>query len=258
MPVAITRSVSPSIGQCEITHITREPINYERANAQHRRYEMELVNLGCDIDRLPGSDALPDSVFVEDTAVVLDEVAVITRPGAESRRAEVQSVAAVLGTYRDLLYIEAPGTLDGGDVVRVGRRLFVGGGQRSNAEGIAQLRRLLRPFDYEVVAAQLKDCLHLKSAVTSLDEETLLLNPAWAERAQFGGLDIIEIDPGEPFAANALAVNSALIYPRAFVRTRERLEQRGYKVVPVELSELGKAEGAVTCCSLVFERESRS
>lgn len=255
MPVAITRSVSPSIGQCEITHISRQPVSFERANAQHRKYEMELVGLGCDIDRLPSNDALPDSVFVEDTAVVLDEVAVITRPGAESRRAEVQSVAAVLGTYRELLYIEAPGTLDGGDVVKVGRRLYVGGGQRSNAAGIAQLRRLLRPFGYDVVAAQLTDCLHLKSAVTSLDEETLLLNPAWTDRAQFRDLDVIEIDPEEPFAANALAISGALVYPRAFVRTRESLEKRGYQVVPVELSELSKAEGAVTCCSLVFERQ---
>lgn len=254
MLVAITRRVSPNIGQCEITHIPREPISFERASAQHSQFEMELVDLGCDIDRLPADEALPDSVFVEDTAVVLDEVAVMTRPGAESRRTEVKAVAAVLGTYRDLLYIEAPGTLDGGDVVKLGRRLFVGGGQRSNAEGIAQLRRLLRPFNYDVVAVQAHDCLHLKSAATSLDDETLLLNPAWTDPAQFRDCEIIEIDPGEPAAANALAVSGTLVYPRAFARTRALLEQRNFTVRAVDLSELSKAEGAVTCCSLLFER----
>ncbi|NND60856.1 MAG: dimethylargininase [Gammaproteobacteria bacterium] len=254
MLVAITRSVSPAIGQCEITHIPREPVSFERANTQHRQYERELVELGCDIDRLPAEATLPDSVFIEDTAVVLDEVAVMTRPGAESRRAEVKAVAAVLGTYRDLLYIEAPGTLDGGDVVKLGRRLYVGGGQRSNADGIAQLRRFLRPLNYEVVAVQAHDCLHLKSAATSLDDDTLLLNPQWTDPAQFRDCNIIEIDSAEPPAANALPVNGTLVYPRAFARTRALLEQRNYRIRAVDLSELSKAEGAVTCCSLLFER----
>lgn len=256
MPIAITRSVSPQIGRCEITHISRQPINLERANAQHRQYEMELVRLGCDIDRLPAESAWPDSVFIEDTAVVLDEVAVMTRPGAESRRGEVASVAAVLGKYRKLLYIEAPGTLDGGDVLRLGRRIFVGGGARSNADGIAQLRRLLRPHAYEVFAVQAHDCLHLKSAATVVDAETLLLSPAWTEPGQYPDCKIIEVAAEEPAAANALAVNGTLVYSSAFPRTRALLEKHHFKVSAVELSEFSKAEGAVTCCSLIFDRQA--
>lgn len=255
MLVAITRRVSPTIGQCEITHIQRQAINAERAESQHRRYEMELVNAGCDVDRLPADISLPDSVFVEDTAVVLDELAVITRPGAESRRDEVKTVAAILGAYRPLVYIEAPGTLDGGDVVKVGRRLFVGSGHRSNAEGVAQLRRLLRPFAYEVIDVQAHDCLHLKSAVTCIGDNTLLIDPKWTDPAQFDNCELVQTDPAEQGAANALAVNGALIYPQAFPKTRALLERRNYILRCVDLSELAKAEGAVTCCSLVFARK---
>ncbi len=254
MLVAITRRLSPSIGQCELTHVSRQAIDVERADNQHRRYEMELVNAGCGIDRLPAEISLPDSVFVEDTAVVLDEIAVITRPGAESRRGEVKSVAAILGAYRSLVYIEAPGTLDGGDVLRVGRRLFVGSGHRSNEDGIAQLRRLLKPYDYQVVPVQAQDCLHLKSAVTCLGGQTLLINPDWTDPAQFAGCEFIEIDKSEPGAANALAVNNRLIYPTSYPHTRALLEKRDYSLRLVDMSELIKAEGAVTCCSLVFER----
>lgn len=255
MLVAITRRVSPSIGQCELTHIARQPIKFERAENQHRRYEMALVDAGCGIDRLPAEISLPDSVFVEDTALVVDELAVITRPGAESRRDEVKSVAAILGAYRRLVYIEAPGTLDGGDILKVGRRVFVGCGQRSNEEGVAQLRRLLGPYDYEVIAVQARHCLHLKSAVTCLGEQTLLINPNWSDPDQFTGCECIEIDAAEPGAANALAVNDRLIYPASYPRTRTLLENRGYTVKAIKLSELVKAEGAVTCCSLIFERQ---
>lgn len=252
--VAVTRRVSPSIADCELTHISRQAIDVSRAENQHRRYEMELLNAGCDIDRLPAEAALPDSVFVEDAAVVLDEVAVITRPGAVSRRGEVRSVAAILGAYRQLVYIEAPGTLDGGDVLTVGRRVFVGSGHRSNEDGIAQLRRLLKPHDYKVTAVQASNCLHLKSAVTWLGGETLLIDPNWADAEQFEGCECLEIDPAEPGAANALWVNDRLIYAAAYPRTRARLEKRDFNVRTIEMSEFSKAEGALTCCSLIFKR----
>ena len=255
MLVAITRRLSPSIGQCQLTHVRRQAIDYERADNQHRRYEMELVKAGCGIDRLPSQVSLPDAVFVEDTAVVLDELAVMTRPGAESRREEIASVAAILGAYRKLVYIEAPGTLDGGDVLKVDRRLFVGCGYRSNEEGVAQLRRLLKPHDYEVVPVRAENCLHLKSAVTSLGGKTLLIDPDWTDPVQFAGCDLIEIDAAESGAANALAVNDRIILPAAYPATRAILETRGYQVASVDISELAKAEGAVTCCSLVFERQ---
>ncbi|MBT8135623.1 MAG: dimethylargininase [Gammaproteobacteria bacterium] len=256
MLVAITRRLSPAIGQCELTYVERTTIDFEHADNQHRRYEMALVQAGCGIDRLPPESSQPDSVFVEDTAIVLDELAVVTRPGAPARRDEIKSVAVILGAYRKLAYIEAPGTLDGGDVVRVGRRLFVGVGHRSNQDGIAQLKRLLKPHGYEVIGVLAENCLHLKSAVTCLGGETLLVNPEWADPAQFRNCSTIAIDAGEPGAANALPVGDCIIYPENYPKTRAILKAHGYKISAIDLSELAKAEGAVTCCSLVFERQT--
>ncbi|MGH8398310.1 MAG: arginine deiminase family protein, partial [Gammaproteobacteria bacterium] len=165
MLMAITRDVSARITECELTHLAREPIDLRRAQTQHRQYGELLEELGCKLLRLSTEPDLPDSVFVEDTAIVLDQLAVITRPGAESRRAEINSVADVLNRYRKLFHIESPGTLDGGDVLQVGKALYVGQSHRSNAQGIEQLRRILSPYGYSVVAVELHDCLHLKSAV---------------------------------------------------------------------------------------------
>jgi dimethylargininase len=194
----------------------------------------------------------PDAVFVEDTAVVLDEVAIITRPGAESRRAEVDSSAAALARHRKLAYVEAPGTLDGGDVLVAGRRVYVGLSARSSKDGIQQLRDHLKPYGYRVEGVELHGCLHLKTAVTQVAEGTLLINPAWAHTSNFKDTDFIEVDLSEPPAANAVRVGDALIYPTSFPRTRERLEQRALKLHAVDMSETEKAEGGVTCCSLIF------
>jgi dimethylargininase len=194
-----------------------------------------------------------DAVFVEDVALVLDEVAVMTRPGAESRRAEGASIATVLADFRPLLRIEAPGTLDGGDVLRIGHAIFVGQSARSNAVGIAQLRALLAPHGYAVQGIATRDCLHLKSAVTQVAPDTLLVQPAWVDAGMFANHRLIEVDPGEEHAANALRIGeSAVIYPDCFPRTQQRLRDAGIAVTGVDVSELQKAEGAVTCCSLVF------
>jgi dimethylargininase len=196
---------------------------------------------------------LPDSVFVEDIAIVLDEIAVMTRPGAASRRPESISVEAVLKDYRPLLRIEAPGQLDGGDVVRIGKTLYVGQSSRSNGEGITQLRSLLADFGCQVQAVPIRDCLHLKSAVTALDDETLLMQPAWVDRSAFDGFRIIEIDPEEPHAANVVRIGNHLLMPACFPKTLARLQSAGFEIHPVDVSELQKAEGAVTCCSIVFD-----
>ncbi len=249
--VALTRAVSPSIVRCELTHIAREPIDFERAESQHAAYEAALSALGCVVQRLPPEPDLPDAVFVEDAAVVLDTIAVVTRPGAESRRAEIRSVAEALGRFRPLAVIEPPGTLDGGDVLRVGSRLFVGRTARSNAEGIEELARLASAEGKTVVPVDVRGCLHLKSAVTLVAANTLLLQPAWVDRTDFAEYDCIEVDPGEPSAANALLVGDGVIFPSGFPRTRARLEAHGIRILGVEVSELAKAEGAVTCCSLI-------
>ena len=253
MLIAITREVSVRITECELAHLAREPINLERARAQHRQYEDLLVELGCEIRKLPAEPELPDSVFVEDIAIVLGELTVITRPGAESRRAETATVATVLKQYRKLFYIKPPGTLDGGDVLQIGKTLYAGLSQRSNQQGIEQLRKILSAFGYTVTAVTVHDCLHLKSAVTQVADDTLLINRQWVDAAAFGQMRFIDVAPTEPFAANAVRIGTALIYPEAFPMTRERLEAQGIKVRTVDASELAKAEGGVTCCSLIFK-----
>lgn len=252
MQIAITREVSPNIGRCEITLVDRQPIDVELARTQHTQYESVLAELGCQIKRLSAAPHLPDSVFVEDTAIVLDELAVITRPGAEIRRGETKIIAEVLGEYRAIFQIEPPGTLDGGDVLQSGRTLYVGISKRSNESGIMQLTELISPYEYNVVKVHLDGCLHLKSAVTKVDEGALLINRSWVDARSFEGKALIDIDPGEPYAANSLLVGGQLVYPATFPKTRERLVDRGYSVRTVDVSELQKAEGAVTCCSLIF------
>jgi dimethylargininase len=254
MPIAITRGVSPNIGYCELTHLAREAIDVDVARAQHRQYEDCLADLGCEIHRLPPEPELPDSVFVEDTAIVLDELAIITRPGADSRMPETQSTARALRPYRSLSYITSPGTLDGGDVLRMGQTLFVGLSPRSKQAAIDQMRDLLGCLGYTVESVGVNGCLHLKSAVTQVAHNILLINPAWVDARAFGAMDFIEVDPSEPFGGNALLVGETVVYPAAYPRTRRRLEDRGIPVRVVDISELAKAEGGVTCCSLIFNQ----
>ncbi len=252
MSVAITRGVSPSMGQCELTFLDRVEIDIALAQEQHAQYEKALEKLGCKIVSLPAEPGLPDVVFVEDTAVVLDEVAVITRPGAESRRTETGPVAQALRAYRELVFIQAPGTLDGGDVLRIGENIYIGASGRSNRAGIEQMAAALDRFGYQVIPVPVRGCLHLKSAVTLVDPDTLLINHAWVDDSTFQDYQHIAVDPREPEGANGLWVGGAVIYSAAHPRPREKLEARALRVVSVDMSEMEKAEGAVTCCSLIF------
>jgi dimethylargininase len=254
MWTALTRAVSPTLGNCELTHLARSPIDVKLAAAQHEDYEAALVALGCRIERLPELPEQPDAVFVEDTALVLDEIAVVTRPGAPGRRPETASVATALGLVRNVVELTAPATLDGGDVVQVGRRIFVGCSGRTNAEGVSQLQALVSAAGYEVRSVEMDGCLHLKSAVTCVAPGTLLLNPDWVDVSAFADLDCLQIDPSEPFAANAVRVGDRLLHAEAFPRTRARLTERGLDVRSVDMSELAKAEGALTCCSLLVRQ----
>lgn len=252
MTIAITRAVPRSIANCELTHLRRERIDVETADRQHEAYEETLRGLGCLIRRLPRSDDYPDSVFVEDTAVVLDEIAIITRPGAASRRGEIDSVAAVLAEYRPLAAIEEPATVDGGDVLRIGKRLFVGLSTRSGETAVSQMRRVAEPFGYRVDSVEVTGCLHLKSAVTALPNGAIVVNPKWVDASAFDASEVVEIDPAEEYAANVLTIGNEVVCASAFPRTRERLEQRDYRTRAVDASELAKAEGALTCCSLLL------
>lgn len=253
MRLAITRAVSPAFAECELSFVAREPIDLALAHVQHAAYNQALRSAGCEVMQLPAEPAFPDSVFVEDTAIVLDDVAVITRPGAASRRGEVDSIARALRAHRPLLALEAPAMLDGGDVMRVGRTLYVGESARSNRDGVAQLRGLLAPHGYAVETLPIAGCLHLKSAVTLVDDGVLLVQPEWIDVAKLDGFTLIEVDPSEPHAANALRIGDAIVYPTSFPRTLAKLAAAAIEVIAVGVSELQKAEGAVTCCSLVFE-----
>ena len=250
--LAFTREVSPAIAECELTHLPRQPIDPETAIRQHKSYERCLTELGCRVCRLPGGAELPDGVFIEDTAVVLDELAVIARPGAVSRRRETAAVADALRPHRPLVTVDPPGTLDGGDVLRVGRSIYVGRSSRSNAEGIRQLARHLAPLGYDVCAIEVSGALHLKSAVTEVAEGTLLINGDWVQPEAFPGMNLIAVDPAEPFGGNALRIGGTVIYSSSFPRTRSALQARGIAVRVVDHSELAKAEGGVTCCSLIL------
>ncbi len=224
MFIALTRAVPPSIVHCELSHLERVPIDVDRAVAQHDGYERALERLGCRVQRIAPEPDMPDSVFVEDTAVVLDEIAIITRPGAESRRGETRSMAEALKPYRELAYIEDPGTVDGGDVLRLGDTLYVGLSARTNEEGIRQLRHFSK-----VVTVPVTKCLHLKSAVTDVADRTLLINTNWIDPKHFAGFELIEAEQ-----ANALRIGDAVIYPS-----------------DLAMDELAKAEGALTCCSVI-------
>jgi len=250
---AITRAVSPSINQCELSCIARDPIDYERAVEQHKKYEGCLRELGVSVVSLSAEPELPDSMFVEDPAVVVDEVAVITRMGAESRRGESESVAATLAKFRPLRRMRGPATLEGGDVLRIGTDVYVGLSARTNREGIAQLTAELEPFGYKVHTVEIRGCLHLKSASTYVGNDTVLLNGEWIDKNIFRGLRIIDVPRNEPRAANALAIGNTVLLPAVFPATAELLVKRGFNVRTLDISELMKAEAGLTCSSILFE-----
>jgi dimethylargininase len=256
MPLtAITRAVSQSMNRCELAFVERQPIDIAKAILQHDQYEACLRSLGIAVISLPAAPDLPDAVFVEDPAIVLDEIAIMTRMGAESRRGESASLAAAIERFRQLRWIAAPGTLEGGDVVAIGSTLYVGRSARSNDAGIAQLARELAPFGYAVRAVEMQNCLHLKSACTYLGRDTLLANRDWVDVGgvdEPGGLSYIEVAPGEPAAADVLAIGDTVIVPASFPETARVLERAGWRVLPIDVSELQKAEAGVTCMSLIF------
>ena len=254
MLIAITRPVSRSIQECELTHMDREQICHKTASQQHADYVDALRTLGVEVVELEPLHHHPDAVFVEDIMVVVDEVAVLTRPGAESRRGEVESAVTLVEQYRTIACIESPGTLEGGDVMQVERTIFVGRSNRSNDAGIDQLRTILAPHGYTVLSMPVPGALHLKTAATYLGDGMVLANPEWLDTTQFNELDVIETHPDEPFAGNAIRIGNSLVFPEQFPHTAGRLEARGFVLKRVQSSELAKAEGSLTCKSVIFSQ----
>lgn len=261
---ALLRRPAPTLAEhCELTFLERASMSFACLEHQHAAYRDALTAAGAEVVALDAIDTLPDSVFVEDAAIVLDELAVLTRPGAASRQPEPDRIASAVAQYRaNVARIRAPGTLEGGDVLRIGRRLFVGLTTRSNREGIAQFAAIVQPYGYAVVAVPVTGSLHLKTACTALDADTLLLNPAWLDVAPFAGFETIAVPADEAFAANVLPVGGCLVTNAAFPRTLERVsahaQRAGLRVVPVDISEFGKAEAGLTCMSLIFATQDDS
>ena len=253
MTTAIVRTVSASLPQCEVTYVARQPIDVDRARAQHAAYARALEQAGAHVITLPPEDDLPDAVFVEDPILILDECAIVLAPGAESRRREAESLSAALDPHRPLLRIPPDsGTIDGGDVVRIEHTLYVGRSPRTNDAGIAQLRTLVEPLGYDVVPVDVTGCLHLKTACTWLGD-ALLINPQWIDASPLAGLPQLRVADPEPWGANALRLpGGAVICSAAYPETGRTLRDRGYEVIPVDVSELHKAEAGVTCMSVVF------
>jgi len=252
--IALTRAVPESLEDGERTYVERQPIDLDLARRQHAAYRRCLAELRCSVEVLPAEPTLPDSVFIEDAAVVLDELGIVARPGARSRRAEVASVAGRLQAWRQLRPITAPGTLDGGDVLRVGRTLYVGRSARTNAAGIEQLHVAVEELEYDVVPVPVDACLHLLSACSWIGDSTVLINPDWIDAAALCGLSAIEVDPGEPAAANVLFFpdRGTVLMPAEYPETARRLRTAGREVVCVAISEFLKAEAGVSCLSLLL------
>ena len=256
MLMAITREVSASINNCELSFHARKPIDVAKAIAQHKAYQDCLTELGVRVISLPAEPELPDSVFVEDPAVLVDEVAVITIMGTPSRRPEVRSIADALSGYLPLKFLSEPATLDGGDVLRIGRRVFAGLSERTNREGVSQLRDVLGAFDYEVQPVEVRGCLHLKSACSYIGNDTILVNRSWIDGERFRRFQLLDVPDEESAAANALLIKNVVIIPASFPKTRALLEERGFRVRTIDLSELQKAEAGVTCGSLILITKS--
>jgi dimethylargininase len=252
MLTAITRPTGEELEACELTHIDRVPIDVNRAVAQHNAYLGVLRSLRLDVIELPRLPDHPDAVFVEDIALVLPEVAVLLRPGAASRLGEVATMAEVLTRYRDCRFTEAPATLDGGDVIVLGRRVLVGDTSRTNADGVAWLRSALNPFGYVVEAVPVDGVLHLKSAATVVDDETLVVNPAAVD---LGFLDarLLAVPRDESQGANVVRVGEKLLADASAPATMEMLSRHGADVIPIPVDEYAKAEGAISCKGVIFE-----
>jgi dimethylargininase len=249
---AITRGVSRRIAACQLTYRSREDINYERATSQLECYCALLRKWNVDLLPLTATDSYPDCCFVQDTAVVLDEVCVIASMGAQTRLGEVSEVERLVAPFRKIRRIFAPATLDGGDVVQFGKRLFVGLSTRTNARGIAALASIVEAFGYAVVPVAVNGGLHLTTGCGIVNDETVLLNPRWLDASAFKGLRQLHVSEEEPWAANTIRVEDAVCLEEQAPRTVELVQPHVGTIDTLDISEFRKAEGSLSCLSLIF------
>jgi dimethylargininase len=232
--------------------VPRQAFDLEVARQQHAAYVAALRAAGVVVAVLPEEPELPDATFVEDAVVLLDEVAVICRLGKASRRPEAQRIEPEIAKVRQIHRIAPPGTLEGGDVLRIGRTLYVGLSSRTNEEGIRQLQEIISPLGYNVSVVKVSRCLHLKTGATSPAEGLLVVNGKWVDTGPFRDLEIVNVPDAEPWGANILAVNGTVLAAESSPQTADLIESRGLKVQRLGISELQKAEAGLTCLSVLF------
>jgi dimethylargininase len=240
------------MAECQLTFVERSAIDFPRAVRQHAEYCQALRKIGAEVHTLAASDELADCVFIEDTAIVLDEAALLCRPGVESRRDETALVAAELGRYRRIERASAPATIEGGDVLAVGRTLLVGLSSRTNAAGVDALANFAGPLGYTVRAVPVRGSLHLKTACTALPDGRLLVNRNWLDLSGLGDFKYIDVPVAEPWGANVIVATGSVITAAAHVQTAALIRSLGCHVHTVEIDEFAKAEGGATCLSLLF------
>jgi dimethylargininase len=248
---ALTREVPASFAQALCANAPAEPIDVDRARRQHAAYRAALAKCGLDVTCWPVADALPDSCFVEDTAVVAAGIALITRPGAPSRQSEVHAADVYFRQRCELAYIKEPATLDGGDVMRVGKTFYVGRSARTNGLGIARLAEVFEPRGLRVVAIELPPgVLHLKCVCAPLGDDRITLAEGALPRDVFDA-HVVTIPAEESYAANVLAIGDHVLSADGFPRTHEALSRAGFSVIPLDTTEFRKADGALTCLSIL-------
>ena len=253
MTFALTRQPALSLENGEVTHVSRQSIDLPLACHQHEAYCQALQHMGVEVERLPSVEDHPDSVFIEDNAIILDELAVLSSMGTVSRQGEIDFLLPVLSRHRSVVTISPPALLEGGDVCCIGKTLLVGISSRTNWLGVEALRAIVEPFGYRVTPIEIQGCLHLKTACTPLDDKTLLVNPTWLDLDVLRQFQLVQVPSAEPLGANVLRVPQGLLANAAYPRTLDLIKAEGYTVSDVDIGEFSKAEAGLTCLSLIFD-----
>ena len=253
MAIAFVRRPASSLVHCEVTHVAREKIDLPSAFRQHQEYCQAIQNGGITVESLPPEESFPDGACIEDNAIILPELAVIASMGTASRQSEPALLVSVLSRHRRLVGVSPPATIEGGDVFRIGKTLYVGASSRTNRAGVNALRDVVEPLGYGVALLPIRGCLHLKTACTPLDDDTLLVNPDWLDGDALKTFRLVSIPPEEPFAANVLRLPAGILGNAAYPRTLDLIQAHGYPVTGVELTEFSKAEAGPTCLSLIVD-----
>ncbi|HAA67858.1 MAG TPA: dimethylargininase [Planctomycetaceae bacterium] len=249
--LALTHSPSPRMDQCLLTFLDRQPIDCDLAQQQHRAYCQMLRRAGVRVRTLQTHLRSPDAAFIEDTAVILDEITILASPGNAARRRELVAVERELADLHLIRRIEPPAMLEGGDVLRIRRELLVGLSSRTNSKGIEALTQIVKPCGYRVIPIPVDHCLHLKTACTALNDHTLLINPDWIDTANLSRFNLLSVPAGEPWAANVIRLNHHICLPAAHRQTATLLRQSSFQIQTLDLSEFAKAEGGISCLSLL-------